>query len=186
SIYNTKTDVVQDNNVVYTYITDFQNYPEVTFISIDHQTKKYYTEKYNAQQAVDNPLLNNIFKNVEIRENQQKITINNKTINSTKYILTIQNQPLMDITLSKIQDILLPSEFEEYKKLKSKTKNFLDPLSNLENIEFFKQIKAKLEEDFIITEIYSNIITLKQTMTKFSIIDQDLSIFNIPNDYQKQ
>lgn len=186
SIYNTKTDILQDNNIIYTYITDFQNYPEITYTTIDHQTKKYYTEKYNAQQLINNPVLNDIFKNAEIKEDQQKISINNKNINSTKYTIILQNQTLMEITLSKIQDILLPAEFEEYKKLKSKSKNFLDPLSGLQNIEFFKQIKSKLDEDFIITQLSSNVITLKQTMIKFTIIDQDHSIFNIPNDYQTQ
>lgn len=186
SIYNTKTDIIQDNNIIYSYIIDFQNYPEITHISIDHQTKKYYTEKYNAQQDMDNPLLKDIFKNVKIKENQQQTYINNKNINSIKYILTLQNQTLMEIILSKVQDILSSGEFEEYKKLKSKTKNFLDPLANLGNIDFFKQIKAKLDEDFIITGLYSNMVFLKQTMTKFAIIDQNPTIFNIPKEYQKE
>lgn len=190
SLYNIRTDIIQVNKTLYTYLTNFENYPNITHISINHSAKKYYTQIYNIEESSENSTeeLKSTLKNLQIQETTHNTIINDKNVPTIKYILFLQNSPIIEISISQLSDILQPAEINEYKKIyyNSKFNKFIDSLKPFENIDFFKKLKSQINEGFVITEVYSHLINYKQIMTSLNIIEQQSSIFNIPLNYEQQ
>ena len=189
-----RTDLIQNQKNTLSYITYLKDYPELTIITLDHQSQKYYTEKYkinnqnDKNNQSDKELIQELLKNAQIEQKNTITKINNKDINSIKYLINLAQQTIMEISIADIKQILTPKQNKEYQEITSQSKynHDIEFINNLENIDFFKNLKSKIQEGFIITEINSNILNYTLKLNKLSIINYDPLLFQVPQNYKEE
>jgi len=188
TVYNVRYDTISNKTPSYTYIYEFSKYPIVKITSIDHQQKKYHTEEYNTKEELknENNSLQEIFKNIKTTEKQDSITVNNKQINTLKYILTYENIEIMAMSMANIKDLLNEQDTKFYQQIS--LANPLDPnmLEFLKTIDVINKIYQKVKEGFTMVEMTTQESNFSMKLDKIKIIDYDEKLFSIPVDYIRQ
>jgi len=188
TVYNIRYDTIYNKTPLYTYIYEFSKYPIVIVTSIEHQQKKYYIEQYNAKEELKdeyNPL-KKIFKNVKTIEKQDSTTVNNKKINTIKYIFKQENMEIMSISMAKINDLLNEQDAKIYQQIL--LANPLDPnmLEYLKTIDAIDKIYQKTKEGFAMVEMITQLSNISMKLNKIKAIDYDKKLFSIPKEYTKE
>lgn len=181
SLYNLRIDIIEKEKIIETELTNFENFPLIQRIIIDHNQKQYWIEELNIQQ--NDPFTDKIMKKLSIQEESFPYYINNKNIQAIKYNIffktEIQNIKILEVTLGKIQEIITNNEeIQIYNQIS-------DKYNYLQTIDLLPIIQNKTKQGYTILQIKSEYLNIDiQTLT-IKILDTDQPIFQIPQGYSK-
>jgi hypothetical protein len=188
TVYNVRYDKIYNKTPSYTEIYEFSKYPIVIITSIDHQQKKYHIEQYNAKEELKdgNKSSQEFFKNIKTTKKQDSMIVNNRKINTIKYILTYENIEIMSMSMANIKDLLNEQDIKFYQQI-----SLTNPL-NPGMLELFKKMDAinkiyqTTKEGFTMVEMITLESKFSMKLNNIKIIDYDEKLFSIPEEYIRQ
>jgi len=188
TLYNIRYDLIYETSPSYTYIYKFSKYPLISIIALDHKQKIFKTSEYDTKKEFYdvNQYLKQIFKDMKSTEKNEKTIVNEKQINSIKYIITYQNVLVMEISVASINDILNEQDSKDYKQIISNNQFDLNMPEVFKQIDIIDKIYQKTREGFAIVEITTQDPKFTMKLNQLKIIDYNPMLFEIPQDYQQE
>lgn len=190
SINSSKIDALDKNQLTYTNLMFFNNYPKILIILIDHKNKSYTKKEQdinelinNTNQVLSNPTLSEILKNLQISQTSTQTQVNQKNINAINYKISFQQIKLMDITIAHKNQIFSEEDLKNYNTITNS--NSYKVFDLFQKVPFLQEINQKIKDGYIIIEISSEYAKYKQKLETIKIVEESEILFSIPNDYKE-
>lgn len=190
SINSTRIDVLDKNQITYTNLMFFNNYPKMLTILIDHKNKSYTKKEQdindlinNTNQILSDPTISEVLKNLQISKTSTQTQVNQKNINATHYKISFQQTNFMDITIAHKNQIFSEEDLKSYNTITNSNSYKIFDL--FQKVPFLQEINQKIQEGYIIIEISSEYGKYKQKLETIKIIEEPEDFFSIPNDYKE-